>query len=105
MVLYLAVLALFAWRSFYCSLTCSDRFGALATFGFAVCIVAQSLANIAVVGGVLPSTGIPLPFFSSGGSSVIFTLAMCGFMINASRLENLEIIESSEYKIGDVMYE
>ena len=104
-VLYLAVLALFAWRSFYCSLTCSDRFGALATFGFAVCVVAQSLANIAVVGGVLPSTGIPLPFFSSGGSSVIFTLAMCGFMINASRLENLETIESSEYKIGDVMYE
>ncbi len=104
-VLYLAILVLFAWRGFYCAVTCSDRFGAISTFGFTTCIVAQSLANIAVVGGVLPSTGIPLPFFSSGGSSIIFTLAMCGFIINASRLENLEIVENSSYTMGDVVYE
>ena len=104
-VLYLAMLLLFAWRAYYCALTCSNRFGSLATFGIATCIVAQSLANIAVVGGVLPSTGIPLPFFSSGGSSIIFTLAMCGFMINASRFENLEIVEDSEYGVGDAVYE
>ena len=104
-VLYLAVLALFAWRAYYCALTCSDRFGSIATFGFTTCVVAQSLANIAVVGGVLPSTGIPLPFFSSGGSSIIFTLAMCGFIINTSRLENLEIMENTSYPMGDVVYE
>ena len=85
--LYFVLLALFAWRAFSCVLTCKDRFGALAGFGFAASIVCQSLVNIAVVGGVLPTTGIPLPFFSSGGSSIIFTLAMCGFLINVSRLE------------------
>ena len=84
-VLYFALLALFAWRAFTCALTCDDRFGALASFGFTATIVLQSLVNIAVVGGVLPTTGIPLPFFSSGGSSIIFTLAMCGFLINTSR--------------------
>ncbi|MBQ6780050.1 MAG: cell division protein FtsW [Treponema sp.] len=104
-ILYLAVLGMFAWRTYYCSLTCSDRFAALTTFGFATCLVAQSLANIAVVGGVIPTTGIPLPFFSSGGSSIIFTLAMCGFMINASRLENVELVESNEYKTEELMYE
>lgn len=86
-VLYLVLLGFFAWRAFHCACRCTDRFGALGTFGFATAIVAQSLMNIAVVGGVIPTTGIPLPFFSSGGSSIISTLAMCGFMINASRLE------------------
>ena len=48
--------------------------------------------NCGVVVGVLPTTGIPLPFFSLGGSSVIVTLAMCGFMVNASRCENIESV-------------
>ena len=98
--LYLMVLGLFAWRAFRAALVCNDRFGALATFGFAATIVLQSLANIAVVGGVVPTTGIPLPFFSSGGSSIIFTLAMCGCMINASRHAHTE----HTYEIG-VIYE
>ena len=47
----------------------------------------QSLVNCMVVCGLLPPTGIPLPFFSVGGSSIIVTLAMCGFILNASRCE------------------
>ena len=42
-----------------------------------------------VVCGLLPTTGIPLPFFSSGGSSIIVTLAMCGFIVNSSRCEEI----------------
>lgn len=101
--LYLVLLGFFAWRAFYCACKCTDRFGALGTFGFATVIVAQSLMNIAVVGGVIPTTGIPLPFFSSGGSSIIFTLAMCGFMINASRLEFVTEIDENRY--GELDYE
>ena len=41
-----------------------------------------------VVCGLLPSTGIPLPFFSLGGSSIIVTLAMCGFILNTSSGED-----------------
>jgi cell division protein FtsW len=40
---------------------------------------------VAVVSGLVPATGIPLPFFSSGGSSIIMTLVMCGLLLNLSR--------------------
>jgi cell division protein FtsW len=46
-----------------------------------------------IVCGVLPSTGIALPFFSAGGSSVIIILGMCGFVLNASRCEEKETDE------------
>lgn len=89
--LYFVILGFFGWRCFVCAMRCGNRFAAFATFGFGTSIVAQSLVNLAVVSGVVPTTGIPLPFFSSGGSSIIFTLAMCGFMVNASRIEMNEI--------------
>ena len=79
-----------------------SRFAAVASFGFIVSIVAQSVLNIAVVGGVIPTTGIPLPFFSSGGSSILFTLASAGFLVNASRneIDSMETVD-----IGEVLYE
>lgn len=83
--LYFVILGVFAYRAYKCSVYCPDRFGAIGTFGCISAIFFQSLANIAVVCGAIPSTGIPLPFFSAGGSSMIVTLCMCGFMINAAR--------------------
>lgn len=93
---YIAILSAFAYRVIKISLHCGNYFAALSSFGFGMMIVLQSLVNIGVAGGVLPSTGIPLPFFSSGGSSIIFTLAMCGFILNASRIE-----EGNEFEIFD----
>lgn len=84
-LVYFAILVLFAWRGLHCALGSKSRFASIAAFGFTVSIVAQSVMNVAVVGGVIPTTGIPLPFFSSGGSSILFTLATCGFLLNASR--------------------
>lgn len=83
-IAYFILLSLFAWRAFSAAIRCSDRFAAYTAFGFAALIVLQSLINCSVVCGALPATGIPLPFFSLGGSSVIMTLAMCGFIVNAS---------------------
>lgn len=83
--LYFIILCVFAYRGFKCSFMTPDRFGAIGTFGCMASIFFQSLANVAVVCGAIPSTGIPLPFFSAGGSSMIVTLCMCGFMINAAR--------------------
>lgn len=88
-LVYFILLGCFAWRVLKCSLTTSDRFSALTVFGFLLVIVGQSLINVAVVVGVLPTTGIPLPFFSSGGSSIFVTMAMCGFIVCASRLDNI----------------
>ncbi|CAI8052831.1 Probable peptidoglycan glycosyltransferase FtsW [Geodia barretti] len=45
----------------------------------------QAFANIAVVAGLLPATGIPLPLFSSGGSAMVMTLAMAGVLCGISR--------------------
>jgi cell division protein FtsW len=48
-------------------------------------IVSQALLNIAVVVAALPATGIPLPFFSAGGSSLVVTMIMAGLIVNLSR--------------------
>lgn len=90
-VCYFVLLLFFAWRGYKVSLNCPDRFTAYASFGCVSVIFLQSLLNTMVVCGLLPSTGINLPFFSLGGSSIMITLAMCGFILNASRCE-----ESSE---------
>lgn len=84
-LLFFIIAVFFFMRA--CKVACrtSDMFAAFGTFGCAAMLFFQMLLNCAVVCGVVPSTGIPLPFFSYGGSSLIITLAMCGFMINASR--------------------
>ncbi len=87
---YFLILALFTWRGLSCAVKSSDRFAAVASFGFVFSIVAQSVLNIAVVVGVFPTTGIPLPFFSSGGTSILFTLASCGFLVNTSRTADID---------------
>lgn len=83
-LIYLCLLIFFAFRAFGIALKCPDRFRSLCSFGCAVAITGQSLLNLAVVCGALPTTGIPLPFFSSGGSSVLITLCLCGILINIS---------------------
>lgn len=55
------------------------------TFGLTTSILYQALINMAVVSGMVPVTGITLPFFSHGGSSVIITFIMCGLLLNLSR--------------------
>ncbi|MBQ3799861.1 MAG: FtsW/RodA/SpoVE family cell cycle protein, partial [Treponema sp.] len=59
-------------------------FAAYASFGCVCMVFMQSLLNCAVVCGAAPTTGMPLPFFSSGGSSLVVSFCMCGFVINAS---------------------
>ncbi|MCQ2596775.1 MAG: putative lipid II flippase FtsW [Treponema sp.] len=106
-VVYFIILGVFAWRGFRVASKCSNRFAAYGSLGCVVSIVAQSVVNIAVVCGVLPSTGIPLPFFSLGGSSIITTLAMCGFVLNASRCDDVEddyyIKRQNKLKMNDYL--
>ena len=62
------------------------RFGSFLATGITVAIVLQALFNIAVICGLIPTTGITLPFFSAGGSSMLITMVMCGLLLNISRL-------------------
>ncbi len=63
----------------------ADRFGALLVIGVASWILVQAFVNIGGVLGVLPMTGVPLPFMSAGGTSLITTLAGVGIILNVAR--------------------
>ncbi len=83
-VCYIILLLGFSALGYRIAFTCKNRFGAYIAFGATTGILVQSLLNCAVVSRLVPATGIPLPFFSSGGSSLVITLALCGLILNAS---------------------
>ena len=62
-----------------------DRFGNLLGIGLVTGIIVQALFNISVVTSILPAKGIPLPFISYGGSSVLVTMAAVGMLFSISR--------------------
>ena len=62
-----------------------DKFGALLAVGFVVQVVLQAVLNIAVVTNTIPNTGISLPFFSSGGTSLMMLLGEMGIVLSVSR--------------------
>ena len=83
-----AVILLFAlllWRGITLAAHAPDRFGALLVVGFVVQVALQAVLNMAVVTNTIPNTGISLPFFSSGGTSLILLLAEMGVMVNIGR--------------------
>ncbi len=91
-LLILALFLAFAGRGYALAFRYAEKniFAYYLAFGLTTSILYQALINIAVVSGVVPVTGIPLPFFSSGGSSVIITFIMCGILLNLSRMSPLE---------------
>jgi len=84
-IFVLFLFALLAWRGFQISARASDSFTAYAAFGVTAAISLQALLNMAVAVGLVPTTGVTLPFFSAGGSSLFATLLMCGLLVNLSR--------------------
>jgi cell division protein FtsW len=73
------------WRGSVAAIRATDRFGTLLAIGIVTGIIVQALFNISVVISILPAKGIPLPFISYGGSSVVFTLVAVGILLNISR--------------------
>ncbi|MGI6468828.1 MAG: putative lipid II flippase FtsW [Syntrophomonadaceae bacterium] len=84
-IVVIALFLLFAWRGFKIAINAPDNFGSLLAAGITVLITFQAAINIGVVCGVLPVTGITLPFISHGGSSLLFTLIGVGLLLNISR--------------------
>jgi cell division protein FtsW len=84
----LFVLGLFGvilWRGLRAAGGCADEFGRLLAVGLAVMLVGQACVNISVVLGLLPTKGIPLPFISYGGSSLLMSLIAVGILLNISQ--------------------
>jgi cell division protein FtsW len=84
----LAVIAVFcvlAWRGIVAGLRAPDVLGRYLGWGFTGVLVIQALINISVVVALFPTKGIPLPFISYGGSSLVVTLCACGVLLNVSQ--------------------
>lgn len=73
------------WRGLRTSLRAPDRFGAFVALGLTMMVAAQAFVNISVVLGLMPTKGIPLPFVSAGGSSMVVGLAGMGVLLNISQ--------------------
>ena len=83
LVIFLFLLLLL--RGITLAVRARDKFGALLVVGFVVHVVLQAILNIAVVTNTIPNTGISLPFFSSGGTSLLMLLGEMGIVLSVSR--------------------
>jgi cell division protein FtsW len=84
-LILIGLFALFAWRAFSVARGAPDRFGRLLAMGIGFSICLQAFLNLGVALGLLPVTGLTLPFISDGGSSLLITLCMVGVLLNISR--------------------
>ncbi len=89
-LIILIIFAWLVWRGITLSLRAKDRFGRLLGIGLSAQIGVQVVLNILVITDWLPNTGISLPFFSYGGSSLLMLLAQMGVVLSISRTANIE---------------
>ena len=91
--LFIVILfALLVWRGFLIGIKAKDKFGALLAMGIVFQVGLQAALNIGVVTDVLPNTGISLPFFSYGGTSLLMLIFEMGVVLSVSRTAKLKKI-------------
>ena len=73
------------WRGTIVALRAPDGFGRYLAAGITAMIVCQAMLNLGVVLAILPTTGMPLPYISYGGTAIIMTLAASGILLNVSQ--------------------
>ncbi len=76
---------IFVWRGISVAMKARDTYGTLLAIGITGVVAVQSLINIAVVTGSMPVTGVPLPFISYGGTSLVINMTAIGILLNISR--------------------
>jgi cell division protein FtsW len=81
----LLLFGIFLWRGVRTALRTQDMFGRLLAVGITSMVVVQAFINMSVVLGIMPTKGIPLPFVSYGGSSLLVTLACVGVLLNITK--------------------
>ena len=91
-VVILLLFAALVWRGVTIAVRAKDRFGTLLGLGLIMQVGLQVILNVSVVTGTMPNTGIALPFFSYGGTSLLMLLAHMGLMLSISRSANIEKI-------------
>jgi cell division protein FtsW len=84
-ILLVIVIGLFAYRGYSIAIRAGDVFSRMVAFGITTWFSVQALINVAAILGLVPLTGIPLPFISYGGTAVLVGLVAVGVMTNISR--------------------
>src|SRR5882757_5169000 len=83
--LVLGLFAVYGWRGMRSAFKVTDEFGRFVALGITVMVLSQALINLGVVLGMMPTKGIPLPFISYGGSSLLVMLVATGVLLNISQ--------------------
>ncbi len=84
-VVIIGLFLLLAWRGMRVAMHAPDTFGGLLALGITAWLTFQALINIGVVVSLIPMTGMPLPFLSKGGTSLVVVLAAVGILLSISR--------------------
>jgi cell division protein FtsW len=84
-MLIIALFLVYGWRGLRAAFAATDGFGRLLALGITALVLSQALMNFAVVLGMVPTKGIPLPFVSYGGSSLLVMLLATGVLLNISQ--------------------
>jgi cell division protein FtsW len=97
-VAVLSLLVALCWFGLRAAQRAPDRFGALLGIGLVAWIASETFINVGAVIGLLPVTGIPLPFISFGGSSLVITMAAAGILVNIARAGALAGVPALEHR-------
>jgi len=89
-LIIILLFCLLLWRGFTVAMHAEDKFGSLMAIGLTFQVALQAMLNIWVVTNTIPNTGISLPFFSYGGTSLFILLCEMGIVLNISRSANIE---------------
>lgn len=84
-IFIIALFIIFVFRGIRVAMSAKDTYGTLLATGITSIIAVQAIINIAVISGSMPVTGVPLPFISYGGTSLVINLAAMGILLNISR--------------------
>ena len=97
----LACFCIVTWRGLRTALRAPDRFGAFLAIGLTTMVAFQAFFNISVVLGLLPTKGIPLPFVSYGGSSLLINMVGMGILLNVSQHASSSHVVTTEIATAD----
>jgi len=88
----IALFLIFIWRGVRVAMNAKDTYGKLLAMGITSIIAVQAIINIAVVTGSMPVTGVPMPFISYGGTSLVINLTAMGILLNISSQVEKKIV-------------
>ncbi len=101
-IFVVAMFAIILVRGFKVAKNVDDPFGKYLAFGITTIIVSYAIVNMSVASGIFPTTGVPIPFISFGGTAMLFNSAAAGILINISSTKTQKEIQSSDITGGNL---